>query len=192
MLDDDDHDYEPWSATIVFKNMHNTKCIGQILEYLGWPLDVRFTRCKLDHECHGDTTYDVSLKEIDIAEDLVKFFTWCITTTLTIDGCPGFHDGVLLEMMAPKCDPHTKRTSPCCCIQYLQDLSIINCRNFSISALKRVVETRLDHSVSRPHKIFPIRPIKALRLSGLVPDVSLEDREWFKDHVSEFSYDPIQ
>ena len=96
-------DLETWPTITSFKDMHNTTCIGVILEYLRGPSDVHLTRCKLDPQWRSDETRNLSLKEIDMGEDLVKFFTWCSVEKLVIDDCPGFRDDVLNAMMAPKC-----------------------------------------------------------------------------------------
>jgi hypothetical protein len=145
------------------------------------------------YNCDGSD--NLSLKDIDIGEDLLEFLADCVAEKLVIDGCPGFGDGVLNEMMTPDSakDPFDLRTT-CCCAPYVNDLSILNCRGFSISALKQMIETRLIQSRKDPIDVdIPPAPhIKILRLSGRVPDVSLEDREWFDGHLSEISYDLIQ
>jgi hypothetical protein len=101
----------------------------------------------------------MSLEEIDIGEDLVEFLTDCHARKLVIDNCPGFGDEVLKAIMKPSesvqrrcrcplpvdnpywmrhldCDLSPREIS-CCCATYVEDLSILDCRGFSISALKQ-------------------------------------------------------
>jgi hypothetical protein len=186
VLDDDDvFDIdEPAPETIVVTNVYNIHCVSQILRFLGDPSNLHITRCRLDRfPCWGT----VFLKDIDIGEDLIGFLTLCLSEKLVIDGCPGFGDEVLTMMTL-----HMDRRIMlyCACARNVEDLSIRNCVDFSISTLKTLVETRRV-----PNDIFGIHqpsPIKVLRLSGYVPEVSSEDIEWFRGHVSEFSYDPTQ
>jgi hypothetical protein len=131
-----------------------------------------------------------------MGEDLVGFLADCLADKLVISNCPGFGDEVLNAMMTP--ESRLARWGPGLsrCAPYVKDLSIRNCLDFSISALKRLVEWRRMQSTCGPIYInitsAPPSHIQALRLSGRLPDVSTEDKEWFKGCLSEFSYDPIQ
>ena len=191
-LDDDDDMfdiYEPGPETIVITNMYNAHCLNQIGGYLGEPSNLHITRCCLDQDtfcCQGT----VSLKDIDIGEDLTRFLTGCLAEKLVVDGCPGFGDEVLNAMMTAD-DWWGMRSGA----RNVQEFLIHNCVGFSISALKRLVETRkqLVEMRNGRHVTFHIPPtINVLRLSGYVPEVSSEDIEWFICHVPEFSYDPTQ
>jgi hypothetical protein len=107
---------------------------------------------------------------------------------LVIDNCPGFGDAVLNAMTGPG----PQRV--CSCAHYIQGLSIINCPDFSISALKQLVETRrIKSSWSDRNNFYPpAQQIRVLRLSGRVPVVSSEDIDWFKGCGSQFAYNPMQ
>jgi hypothetical protein len=186
ILDDDgelDFDDLCELEMLTLKNMHNTK---QILDFFGGSPNLHIARCRL----HPDyTVYHVlSLKEIDKSENLVAFLRTCHTEKLIVDDCPGFGDAVLHAMTIP--DPGAQAvpwTLPYCA-QSVQDLSILNCPDFSISALKQLVETT---RINMPYGLT-LPPIHAVQLSGRVPEVSSENREWFKGRLSEFSYNPIQ
>jgi hypothetical protein len=166
--------------------MRNTQWTGLFLEFLKEPSDVHITRCHLDPQFLFEG--NVTLKDIDIGEDLVGFLANCVAEKLVINRCPGFNDLVLHAMMTPESGPDLPGFPYGAPVPYVKDLSILNCRGFSISALKQLVEARRTQVIwSTPPPHF-----RALRLSGRVPDVSLEDREWFRGHVSEFSYNPTQ
>jgi hypothetical protein len=185
LADDDDDDLVPLLDVIDFKNMHNTRCVRQITDFLEWSSELHFTRCRLGPGHNGEVNQSMSLKEIDIGEDLVAFLAESSSRKLLIDNCPGFGDEVLNAMMTPEYGADQWTGRMLCCAPNVEDLSILNCPSFSISTLKKVVEMR------RLHLTWIYAGIMTLRLSGRVPDVSSEDREWFKGHVSEFSYNPI-
>jgi hypothetical protein len=185
MLDDNGDDEFGYYFNLemtALNNMHSTHCVTQILDFFGWIPDVQITRCCLAPDAYCDGK--LSLKEIDRGEDLVEFLRTCHAKNLVIDDCPGFGDAVLHSMTMPLgADPWSLSY----CARYVQGLSILNCPDFSVSALKLMVQTR------RFRRGMPQAPIiVALHLSGRVPDVSSEDREWFKSRLSDFSYDPIQ
>ena len=202
-LDDDDDMFdfdEPAPETIVITNMYDTHCVDQILKFLGEPSNLDITHCRLARERFSCN--NISLKDIDRREDLLRFLTVCIAKDLVIDSCPGFGDEVLNAMMTANAD-HGRMLYECGA-HYVEELSISNCVEFSISTLKQLVENRkqlienwkqLVEIQSGPPDIFSIRPpspINVLQLSGNVPEVSSEDIEWFRGHVSDFFYDPTQ
>jgi len=188
VLDDDDDgfhyiDYPP--ETMVFKNVYNPHCVSQIVEVLGEPENMHLTRCRPGHLFDDERTVTLSLNDIDVGDDLVKFLDNCNSPKIIINGCPGFGDEVLdaLTTGIPITD-----LGRICCARSVEDLSILNCVDSSISKLKQLVETRC---IPRdPDDVHRPLPIKVLRLSGRVPDVSLEDKEWFEGRLSEFFYNP--
>jgi len=157
--------------------MHNNRCLTQITDFFGWSQNVHIARCPLDPQYYFGGS--LSLKEIDGGEDLVKSLRDCISNELVIDDCPGFGDAFLQAMTIPEPGPF----SPSHFVPDVQRLSIHNCSGFSVSVLKQMVQTRCLRHYS---------PLEFLRLSGRVPDLSLEDREWFEGFLSNFSYNPIQ
>jgi hypothetical protein len=179
----DDLDFSIFK-TLILKDMHDAGSVGQILDVVGGS-DLHIIRCALPD--YYDFEGNVSLVQIDVREDLLAFLTDSPAKKLVINRCPGFGDEILNAMMAPEYGAYRDNPS---CAPLVQDLSILNCPDFSISTLKKVVETRRIHSMTQgSDHIWPTR-IDALRLSGRVPDVSPEDRDWFKGCLSEFSYDP--
>jgi hypothetical protein len=174
--------------TIVLKSLHSTHFMWQIQDFLGESSDLHIIRCPLlsQYSFEGN----LWLKEIDAGEDLVAFLTGCICERLVIDSCPGFGDEVLNAMMSFGPGAELPSCAPCA-----HDISILNCPDFSISSLKKMVDTRRIQSLlSDPDGKFAglTSRIYTLRLSGRVPDISPEDRDWFKGCISEFSYYPTQ
>jgi hypothetical protein len=175
--------------SIVVENMHNTNSVEQILDFFGGWSNLHIAHGPLHHAYNIEG--NLSLKEIDGGEDLVTFLTECVSQKLVIDGCPGFGDEALDAMMSPESEAYWRMMPSCA--PFLQDLSILNCPDFSISNLKKVVEMRRVQSIRMNPSGETLPPrICILRLSGRVPDVSPEDRDWFKGCLYEFSYDPIQ
>jgi hypothetical protein len=171
--------------TIDLKNMHNARCVTDILDFFRGSSKVHIAHCPLDpdYSCNNG---ELSLKEIDRGGDLVPFLSACarFAGKLVMGDCPSFGNAVLNAMISPKS-----------CAPYVEDLSILNCLDFSISTLKQLFETR--RTQSDPNDVFAVRRgrprhITVLRLSGRVPEVSLQDREWFKRRLSEFSYNAVQ
>jgi hypothetical protein len=180
---EDEFEYYFNLEMMALNNMRSTSCVKQILNFFEGSPNVHIVRCPLDPNTYCSGT--LLLKEIDRGEDLVAFLRTCRTKKLIIDDCPGFGDAVLHGMTIPEPGAGPWRLSYCA--RYVHGLLIINCPDFSVSALKQMVEARRIRS-GRPQP----PAIRVLHLSGRVPDVSSEDREWFKRRLSDFSYDPIQ
>jgi hypothetical protein len=140
VLDDDDEFHIDFSElkTVVFQNMRNTRCVRQFLDFLGEPSNLHISRCRLGPGFHFEGT--LSLKEIDVGEDLVEFLRACYIEKLVIDSCPGFGDEVLNAMMTA--NPSADLWGALYCARRVQDLLIHNCLDFSISTLKQMVENR--------------------------------------------------
>jgi hypothetical protein len=157
--------------------------VGQILDFLEGAPDVHITRCRLDSRSHCDG--NLSLQEIDRGKDLGALLRDCGVEKLVVEDCPDFGDEVLNAMILPN------QWTFSYCARHVEDLSILDCPNFSISTLKEVVETRRIQSIrSDPDNKFGrlAPPIYTLRLSGRVPDVSPEDRDWFEGCLSKIFY----
>jgi hypothetical protein len=165
--------------------MHNTRCVEQILEFFGGLSDVHLVRCPLDPQYNCG--YNLSLEEIDEGEDLSKLLRSSFAETLVIDNCPGFGDAVLNAMT----DPGAQEKS---CAYYMEGLTIIDCPNFSISALKQLVKTRrFQLQWSYEDDCYtPTPQFRDLRLVGCVPVISSEDIDWFNSCVSQFAYNPTR
>ena len=86
---------------------------------------------------------------------------------LEIVRCPTFDDAVLKRLSVPGVGLS------------IQELAIFDCTNFSVSALQKMVESRLLWA----------GPLQILRVAGEGPAITDDERAWFGDHVAEFSYE---
>jgi hypothetical protein len=68
------------------------------------------------------------------------------------------------------------------CTPELEELSIINCPNISLPALKEMLETRCHDARNW---------LTAIKISGCLPEMSLEDAEWFYDRLFAFTYNRV-
>jgi hypothetical protein len=166
---DDDFDI----GSIDFENMQNANCLKEMMDFLGHPEYLQITRCCSIALDLFDGT--LSLKLIDKGEDIVEFLTMFRGDDLTIDDCPGFNDNVLNAM--------TKRTSFNYCAPSVRRLTINNCPNISIPALKQLVRTRCYDGAPRQYP-----SILGLDLTGRGTEMSPEDESWFEAWPLTFSY----
>jgi hypothetical protein len=104
---------------------------------------------------------------------LLRLWHGCV---LNITDCPRFDDALLGAMSS-------KANGVFNCAQFLERLNIQNCPNFSVAALRRFVESRLDLPFN--HHVFNrVTPrIKDIQLSGNVPTVSQVEQSWFDANV---------
>jgi hypothetical protein len=152
--------------TIVLESMPSTRCAQKIVTCLGAPQYVHIIRSGLISVFRSFSQSHTILQEIDEGEDLVAFIKKFSDCVLAVRDCPGFNDEVLDAMHH--------------CAPGLQDLSIFNCPNISITALKKLVETRCLNTRNQ---------LRTIRISGRVPEISLEDAKWFNDRLFTFFYD---
>jgi hypothetical protein len=108
--------------TIVLESMPSTRCAQKIVTCLGAPQYVHIIRSGLISVFRSFSQSHTILQEIDEGEDLVAFIKKFSDCVLAVRDCPGFNDEVLDAMHH--------------CAPELQDLSIFNCPNISITALK--------------------------------------------------------
>jgi hypothetical protein len=118
------------------------------------------------------------LKEID--QDMVPLLHVCGAHELYIRQCPSFDDTILYAM-------GSEDNGTFACATYIRTLTIIDCSNFSIAALRRFIESRLHLP---PDDLDPWNPIMTrvqhLHISGNVPSMSEADRAWFGANVAQF------
>jgi hypothetical protein len=150
--------------TMVLESMPCTRCAQQIVDCLGAPQHLRIIHSGLISIFLRFSPSHTTIQEIDKGKDLVGFIQTFFDRMLVVKDCPGFNDEVLHAM--DNCTPE------------LQDLSILNCPNISIPALKRLVATRC---------LNPRNQLRIIRISGCVPEMSLE-AEWFNDCLFTFSH----
>jgi hypothetical protein len=162
-------------AFLDLEDLHDFEVTGQIIHFLGNPYYISFTLCTfedithaLQHFSYGDGGRVLLLTEID--HDLAPFLRIWHGHTLYITNCPRFDD-ILLDKMG------SKENRIFMFARYMETLRIHNCPNFSIAALRRLVEFRLGVDVDNWNP--PTRQIRAITLSGDVPSVSEADRAWF-------------
>jgi hypothetical protein len=116
----------------------------------------------------------LSLKLIDRGEDIVEYLRLFRGDDLIIDDCPGFNDDVLNAM--------TEHMPFPCCAPLVRRLTIDNCPNISLPALKKLVTTRCYDGVPREYP-----SMLGLDLTGCVTEMSLFDEDWFERWLT-FSY----
>jgi hypothetical protein len=153
--------------------------IADIFEFLDDPRDVRISRCPIgfmermighvDDQVDPDVIRDnphepitgLELVRIDNdSQDFISFLDCWSGGVLSFISCPGFNDNVLDEMASPSEDGGFQ------CAPELINLTIIDCPDFSVAALKRLVSAR-DGLV------------QWLTIGGHAPYFSLEDKAWF-------------
>jgi hypothetical protein len=159
---------------IVLEDMPSTRCAQEIVVGLGEHAHLYIIRSGLISQ--GTVQDYVTLQEIDEGEDLVAFLRRFNTWSLVVKDCPGFDDEVLNKMATPEY----------CCATELQELSIINCPNISPPFLKKLLETKRDESEDDNANV-----LTSITVSGRIPEMSLEEAEWFKDRLSKFSYNRV-
>ena len=168
--------------TIVLENLQNANSVDQLIGVLGQSSDdIQIIRCRRGYQSAYEG--NLSLKDIDSSEILIAHLRVFWGPTLVIDDCPGLNDDVLKAMATP--DFHNTSFH---CARDVRHFSILNCPNISVPALKQLVETRL-HIALAGLPVGAALPITMLRLSGCDLDISTDDRNWFSDRLSQFSYD---
>jgi hypothetical protein len=168
-----------------FEELHDFRVINEIVHLLNCPRDILLNRCTFGDPTDGFGHFEDSIRgEITLEKianrDIALLLHFWSGPELRIMDCPGFND-IVLDMMS------SNEGGGFICAKYVRDLWIHNCPNFSILALRRLVESRLDF----PHNFDPDNPtptkIDWIFLNGNVPSISQEDRAWFVDNVHRFT-----
>jgi hypothetical protein len=168
------------------EDFHGFEVVDQILRFLDqdYPYDISFTRCTFEDITYGFNYFgdadngaggELSLVEID--HDLAPLLRLWHGHTLNITDCPRFDDA-LLDVMG------SKENGAFNCATFLEHLRIQDCPNFSVAALRRFVESRLNLPLN--HDLFnPVSPrLQRLQILGSnVPSVSQVERAWFDANV---------
>jgi hypothetical protein len=165
----------PLLSELQLENIHNSQSLAEIVGFLTNANDITVT-----HSTIGDTgpfNWDgsLTLEDIDADQDLVPLLRSWEGVVLVVERCPSFNDAVLL-MMAPREDGARN------CAHFMTELSILDCPNFSVTALKQLVIAKLHDADGLA--------IESLRFSGWPPFISAEDRQWLSQLVDEFDYSP--
>jgi hypothetical protein len=170
---------------LTFEDLHDFQVIDEIITVVGSPFDLTLTRCTIGtvtgefiEEGFGDSG---GLYLRDINDDLVPLLRLWNGQNLHIDNCPCFDDNVL-DMMS------SEEQGNFICAPFAEALHIRDCPNFTFSALRRFVQSRLsfnlpdfDDPPDHPPISFPY-----LHITGSAPSLSEQDREWFVANVSVF------
>jgi hypothetical protein len=143
-----------------------------MLDLLRNNLCITLIRCAMGHP-RGPFNRDggLTLQDIEADEDLVPLLRCWHGEHLYLEDCPGFNDVVLDMMTATEPDGYL-------CAPYMRKLVIADSPNFTATALRRLVSAR-----------FP--GISNLRVHGLAPNISIEERKQISQYVYEFTYDPL-
>jgi hypothetical protein len=175
-------------AYLKLEGLHDPQIIDEILFGMRDPQNLSFTRCTFGDyadgfgeglECEGD----LALTEIN--QDLSPLLRRWTGHMLHVSDCPRFDD-IALNMMS------SVENGVFTCAPHARDLSIQNCPNFSFSALRRLVQSRLhlpshfDHAEPTPTRL------RGVLVLGNVPSLSQEDRSWFVANVPRFHYNSWQ
>jgi hypothetical protein len=160
----------PYSPTVQY--LHLT-CDSPLREI---PLNVHFGGLVLEayDRAHLTTFYPF---------DQVSF----AFSTLHLINCTGFTDSEL-EILS-RVDPATKHPL---CSTNLESLKLTGCHDFTIQALKGMVEARA--MCWRDGSRVPDcenRNLNLLEVSGYDAPLSSEDRYWFRAHLKQFSWNGV-
>jgi hypothetical protein len=148
------------------------------------------TCCPLDGlEFEYLTSEFLKLDNIPSAEDLCQYLTYWKGSMLSISNCPSFNDSVLETLGSATVEEDGAEEL---CLSDLIELSLHHCSNYSVSSLRRMVESRevvpdalLLGSVHFLRSFVP-RQFR-ITISGSAPPISQEDQDWFRLNVR---YDP--
>jgi hypothetical protein len=161
----------PYAMELRLEDIHNSQSLAEIFHLL--PENSTVT---LFHSAIGDvgpfnSEGHLILKNIHADEDLVPLLRFWEGCSLTVNHCPSFNDTVL-HMMAPREDNIRN------CAYDMVDLTIMDCPNFSVAALKQFVSAK-SSVADRPG-------IQSLQVFSDVPAISDEDCRWLSENVDNF------
>jgi hypothetical protein len=179
----------PRADFLTFEDMHDLQVMVQIVNLLGGPHQISFSRCSFGGIANtfrhfGAAGLGGELRLTEIEQDMAPLLRLCDAYYLEIHQCPSFDD-VILDLMG------SEDNGTFACATYLRTLTIRNCSNFSIAALRRFVESRLHLPGISKHDDFwqwnsIATRVRRLHLYGNIPPISVADRTWFVANVSEF------
>jgi len=161
---------------LVFEDMHDSQIMDHIINLVN-PYTLTCIRCTFEGTFRhfGRPTRSVLVLE-DIDGDISPLVRAFDGETLNITRCPRFDDTILDMMTGPG------GNQTLACTRYLQNLDILDCPNFSIAALRRLVASRL-HLENVPAAAAVEPPVQIIFLAGDVPAISDVDWEWFLENV---------
>jgi hypothetical protein len=177
----------PMGEFLDLEDLHGFKVMDQIIRFLDNPFNISFTHCTFDDITdefnyfadHGGGVLNLE----EISQDLTPLLRLWHGHSLKITDCPRFDDA-LLDAMSSNDNGLFN------CAAYVERVNIHDCPNFSIAALRRFVESRLNLPVSNDDPWNYVIPrIQSIRCSGNVPSISSVEKAWFGANlVTAFSY----
>jgi hypothetical protein len=155
--------------SLVCEDIGDVAALQYLVEYLDQVTNLTLTRCTVGNAtCEAQT---LVLKEIDDGVDyLDNLLCFWSGKSLYLDSCPGFNDAFLERM----CVPANRVVA-----SLMQFLDISNCLDFSVPALKRLVESD-----------YGCLAFEGMRISGDSPFFSPEDILWFTERLTYFVFTP--
>ena len=170
----------PWLNVLSYfglSDFADFELIAELFDFLSVAWEVAVFRCALGDLVDFVENMYLKLNGIDANQDLTSFLYAWEGNMLDIVDCLGFTDDVLDKMGA-------QENGVFMCARLMNNLDIVNCPNFSVAALKRLVAARLTAPFHPDHG----PRMEYVHVSGHVPDLSPEDRLWFNENVPEFEY----
>ncbi|KAF9464048.1 hypothetical protein BDZ94DRAFT_533745 [Collybia nuda] len=140
--------------------------------------ELHISKCSLTAMEDIPFTENLKLEDISPAEDLSISLRKWPGSVLTLSRCLGFNDRVLDMMGDPDVLHDFFDNSP----NNLVKLILIDCPNFSIEALKRMLEGR-NEDVEDVLRYYGPPAIEGIKVNGAGPSLSYEDVEWFKGRL---------
>ncbi|KAH7920051.1 hypothetical protein BV22DRAFT_828332 [Leucogyrophana mollusca] len=164
--------------------------LPQLFSYVNnYPEQIEITRCAIDSPAYLPNSYVLRLNDTGASENLWRPLATWTGQLLTIQSCASFDDH-LLGRMASGGTTGNEFMCP-----QLLELNIIRCPNFSVTALKHLVQTRREMAARTDSwdndtdiiamNFDIVSPLTALRVSG-GPPLSAEDEEWFQRNILSF------
>jgi hypothetical protein len=160
----------PRLAGLQLKDMHISKSLAEIFDFCTYTNEITFTSSATGDAGAFNSEAYLTLEDIDADQDLVPLLRNWEGFYLEVKRCPSFND-VVLHMMAPGEDGAYN------CAQHMGKLVILDCPNFSVSALKQLVRAKLNGLA-----------IDLLKVSGRAPVISVEDYLWLSENTDRFNY----
>jgi hypothetical protein len=165
------------------EDLHDFEVVGQIIRFLANPFHISFIRCnfeditdEFDYFADGGNGGVLTLEKIN--HDLVPLLRLWNGHELNIIDCPRFDD-TLLDAMGSEED------GVFYCASYLEDLEITKAPNFSVAALRRFLESRLDLPVENDDPWNQVTPrVHSIRTFTDVPSMSRAEKAWFDANLT--------
>lgn len=163
------------------------KLLTDLLYHCDWDnLEmVTITNCVLEDE-HVFPLFcqDLYLDAIGVDRHLPSLLQSWNGTTVHFANCPGYDDAVLETLSSVKFNDPSRYA-----VSGLSEIISTGCSNFSIEALKRLVERRnrtVDYADPEWWKKVEAPELYFIRVEGYGSDLSTGDRQWFESHLPEF------